>query len=381
LVGFNEHYFKVGENIYLYKQLVLKKIIHIISDLRRGGRERQLATIAANTDFEKYPTRIICFNSSKESYIDEYSLNDHIIKLKSKNFLLRLQELNSLFKENKPDIVFTWGNSESVYTLILKPLHKFTFLNGSIRHGIRSRQFSHYFRTVVLHLSQNVVANSYAGLKANNLKRGFVLYNGIDEKFSVPLTDRITKRRELVNISSEKSVFISVANLVPYKDYVTVFTALKKLKSGGGDFHYLILGDGPLRKNIENYIIDLGLEKNINIVGIKKNVHEYLKISDIFIHSSKGEGCSNAILEAMAAGLPIVATETGGTPEIVSRENGFLFEYGNSKELIDILAYCVQNPHECANMGRNSVKKVQEKFTTEKMIQNYYKCIMAVHKK
>ena len=355
-------------------------VIHIISSLSRGGRERQIATIVANTDFEKYPTRIIYFNSSKDSYIDEYDLHNHVVKLKTKHFILRLRELNSLLREYKPDIVYTWGNPESLYVLIIKPFHKFIFLNGSIRHGIRSRVLSHYFRTAVLHLSQHVVANSYAGLKANKLKRGFVLYNGIDDKFLDPLTDRTAKRLELVNISNEKLLFVSVANFVPYKDYITVLIALKNLKSHGVDFHYLILGDGPSRKTIENYIIDFGLEENVSIIGIVENVHEYLKISDIFIHSSKGEGCSNAILEATAAGLPIVATNTGGTPEIVSSESGFLFQYGNSNELIDVLTYCSQNLHKCANMGRYSNNKIRKEFTIKQMIENYYKCILTVQK-
>jgi glycosyltransferase involved in cell wall biosynthesis len=225
-----------------------------------------------------------------------------------------------------------------------------------------------------------MVANSYAGLKANNLKRGFILYNGIDEKFLGPLTDRAAKRHELVNISNEKLVFISVANFVPYKDYLTVLIALKKLKSDRVDFHYLILGDGPLRKTIEDYIIDFGLEKNVTIIGVVEDVHEYLKISDIFIHSSKGEGCSNAILEAMAAGLPIVVTDTGGTPEIIESTYGELFQYKDIENLYSKLEKVLFD-RDYRKMGENAKIAARKKYSVSTMVDNFYDIIEDILRK
>ena len=353
------------------------KIIHLISSLKRGGRERQLATIINNTDQNKYPSKIIYFNSAEIDYIDEYNLPDLVIKIQSKKFRSRLIELNSILKKEKPDIVYTWGNLESIFILLLHKLHTFKFINGSVRHGIRSRKFSHYFRTFVLHLSQNIVANSYAGLKANSLKRGNVLYNGIDNKFIHRLSydDKLKLRKPILDLDNNKLLFISVANLVPYKDYFSILTALKQLKVDGQIFYYLILGDGPLRNKIEEKIDEYNLMNEIRIFGNVPNVNEYLKISDIFIHSSKGEGCSNAILEAMAAGLPIVASNTGGTSEIVTAENGILFEYKNVIELKTALTKLIYDKQTTQKFGKRSHKIVREKFSIEQMSSNYIKII------
>jgi glycosyltransferase involved in cell wall biosynthesis len=354
------------------------KIYHIISSLPRGGRERQLATIVANTDFDEYPTGIIYFNSTPNSYIQEYGLQAHVIKVTSRNFAGRLFELHQLIKEYRPDVVYTWGNLEAVFALLLSLYHQFAFVNGAIRHGIRSRQFSHYFRTFVLHLSRHVVANSHAGLKVNNLKRGFVLYNGIDEKFLIPLADRSARRLELTRIPGNTIIFVSVANLLPYKDYHTVIKALERIKGQNSDFHYLILGDGLLRQELEDLIRKSNLVNHVTIVGNLENVHEYLKISDVFIHSSKGEGCSNAILEAMAAGLPIIATNTGGTPEIVSEANGFLFAYQSVLELANLLAYSLANPDARRKLGENSRSLVNQRFLINEMMTGYYNILRNV---
>lgn len=358
----------------------MPSIVHIISSLHRGGRERQAATIVANTDIDKYHTVIIYFNESADNYIDEYDLNHYVKKIVSDSLWGRLVELNRHLKEIDPDLVYTWGILESILVAILNPFFRFTFVNGSIRHGIRSRKFNHYFRTVLLHLSRNIVANSYAGLRANNLNRGFVLYNGIDEKFIASLEDRAARQRDIINISEEIPVFISVANLSPYKDYKTAIRAFKKIKNNDMAFHYLILGDGPLRKNTTDFIRECGLSEHVTIVGVVENVNEYLKIADVFIHSSKGEGCSNAILEAMAAGLPVVASKTGGTPEIVSRENGFLFEYQNTEELYDLLLYCMKNRDACRKMGTKSSSIIKERFSIDSMMNNYYQIINAILK-
>lgn len=354
------------------------KIIHLISSLSRGGRERQLANILANTDQTHFPTKIVYFNERESSYIDEYGLAKSSLNLYSNGKLARLIELHQFLKTEKPDVVYTWGNGESVTILLLKLFHKFKFINGSIRHGIRSKKFSHYFRTIILHISKHIVANSRAGLKANNLNRGEVLYNGVDRKFIEPLSSRKATRLELTGIPEDIPLLLSVANLVPYKDYYSVLEALKRLQKENYSFFYLILGDGPNRNQIQKYIKDYCLEDKIHILSNVENVSDYLKIGDIFIHSSKGEGCSNAILEAMAAGMPVIASNTGGISEIVNKENGLLFEYKNVCQLKENLVVLLSDKKRRIKLGLNSHRIVKKKFTIQNMMEDYYRLIKQV---
>lgn len=351
------------------------RILHIISSLNRGGRERQLANIAAFSNISTFQTKIVYFNKWENSYIEEYSLNDITIKVKSTGKICRLREIYNILKYENPDVVYTWGNAESISIMLLKPFCHYRFINGSLRHGVRLNRFSHYFRTIILHLSKYIVANSKAGLQANNLKKGIVLYNGIDKKFLEPVIRKEEKRKYLTDISLQIPLIISVANLVPYKDYFSVINALRRLKDENYNFYYLILGNGSMKKEIEKSIHNYDLTKHIRIVGSVDNVEDYLKVSDIFIHSSKGEGCSNAILEAMAAGLPVLASNTGGTPEIITSENGLLFEYKNDIQLAELIKYLLNNKDRSIQMGKKSRELILERFTMDKMMKNYYDII------
>ena len=160
--------------------------------------------------------------------------------------------------------------------------------------------------------------------------------------------------------------------------YSSKTTILELIKNKGANFYYLILGDGPQRKNLEDFIKKSGLEDNVTIVGNVENVHEYLKISDVFIHSSKGEGCSNAILEAMAAGLPIIASNTGGTSEILSDKNGFLFNYQDVEGLYKLIKDSILNIYSLKKMGYSSKQIMEEKFTVKCMMTKYYNIIKKI---
>ena len=147
-------------------------IIHLISSMARGGRERQLANIVQNTDMKIYNTKIVYFNKSNNSYLDEYSLNSLALQIEAKGKIGRIIELSKNHESERPDIVYSWGNGDSIVILFLSLFHNFCHINGSIRHGIRSLRFSHYIRTLILHLSEYVVSNSQSGLNVNGLKGG-----------------------------------------------------------------------------------------------------------------------------------------------------------------------------------------------------------------
>jgi glycosyltransferase involved in cell wall biosynthesis len=326
-------------------------------------------------------TKIVCINRVTGSYIREYGLYDNILFLSSKTFLKRYLEIKKIIVENKINIIWTWGGLEATFGLLLSmntPVHH---INGSIRHGIVRINTNHCWRKIVLHLSRHIIANSYSGLRANRLTRGFLLYNGLDEKFFQP----VIKENYLQDnpdikqmINKEGLVFISVANLVPYKDYFTVLHALGDLKKAGYIFTYLVVGQGPNRNHIEADIIRNGLNGDVYLLGQRSDVKELLSISDLFIHSSLGEGCSNAILEAMAVGLPVIATSTGGSPEIIDESYGRLFEYQNWEQLKSHLNWFLNNPERREEMGFSAKETARNRFSVERMMVEYKQIIFQI---
>lgn len=344
--------------------------------MRRGGRERQLAIIT------KYSTgidnRIVYYNECSEGYIEQYGLQNVCHHCQEKGYWKRIGATLKLSKELGADVIVSWGNMESTIAMIVSYLTGLPFINFSVRHGIRSKRFSHYLRTVVLHLSKNVIANSYAGLRANNLLRGYVLYNGIEEYPRQPSESAgSVDLRAGYGINDDEIVIVSVANLVPYKDYFTVFSVLKAIQDEGYSFRYIVIGEGVLRSEYESYLKENNLQNYVLLLGRVTNPHRILQIADIFIHSSKGEGCSNAILEAMSMGLPVIASDTGGTSEIVG-DNAILFPYKDKQALKEAMVKLIDDESLRQEMGQKSKSLFKDRFSLDRMLNEYHDIIAKV---
>lgn len=353
------------------------KVLHLISSFKRGGRERQLCNIVKFSSGIDIENLVVYFNDIDNSYIEEYNFKDIVIKIEGKSFVKRLKGLKHTIDRLNPDLIYSWGNFESIFIFMLKLFNNFIFINGSIRHGIPPNKISHYLRKALLHMSRYIIANSKAGLKANNLKKGFVLYNGIDDDF---LSSKLKNKTRLIDNKNSTLNLISVANLVPYKDYLTVFKALYEMKNESFRFNYKILGDGPMKKELQDKILEYDLSDDIKILGNVTNVKEHLGKSDLLIHSSKGEGCSNAILEAMACGLPILASNTGGTNEILNKTYGWLFKYKDKLDLKENLYRVFSNKDKLIDMGFISRNEALKTFNMQKMIENYNNIILEIYK-
>lgn len=349
------------------------KVLFTTNSLRRGGKERQLTLLFSSLSNEKFDKHILCKRVTQNNYLEEYNIDPNLVTVdwKIKGFYRTLKYI-------KPDVVWGWDMISVFYLIILAPFFKYKIVNGSIRHGVRSQKLTHYLRSIIAWISPWVVANSEAGLRANNMKRSpkrIVLYNGIQEKKEeINESEKIKKLQALFpDYSPEREiVFISIGNLVPYKDYETVLSAMYDIKNEI-KFRYIILGEGPMRSTIKNQIVHYGLNKQVYLAGRVVDVHNYIEIADVMIHSSKGEGVSNAILEAMFAGLPIIATNVGGVPETVWHGSAYLFAYRDKKRLKKHLLAASKLLRFDASSGE--YKAHLRKFRKESMIENFEKII------
>ena len=129
------------------------------------------------------------------------------------------------------------------------------------------------------------------------------------------------------------------------KDFPTLIKGFNQLKDGFPLVKLVIVGDGPVRSKLSRLGKELGLDSSLIWLGERNDISELLRCFDIFVQTSIFEGMSNTILEAMASGLPIVATATGGNPEVVSNgENGVLVPVGGVKELSMALQKYLSDP-------------------------------------
>jgi glycosyltransferase involved in cell wall biosynthesis len=357
------------------------KILFTTDSIQRGGKERQLFLLAKSLIDDGHHVDVLSLKYQRPNFIAEYGFPDEQLLISKENSKLSTYRfIRKIYGENEYDIVFAWDLQTALAGLLSHRRFRFIFINGCIQHGIRLFKLSFLFRSLVCMLSPYVVANSLAGLKANNLKPGprrFVLYNGIENKFRQVL-DRESMRKarwELIPGYRDRpgKIFISVANMVPFKDYATVFKAMKGLKKCY-PFYYLILGNGPYRKETEKQIAESELSGNVMLLGQRQDVGDYLCLSDYFIHSSRGEGISNAIVEAMVAGLPVVATRVGGVPETVFPGSSALFEYQDERQLLAILR-TIDGRFAGFDVKDEDYIKHLDKFSKERMVAQFYQIV------
>lgn len=169
---------------------------------------------------------------------------------------------------------------------------------------------------------------------------------------------------------------VSTGSLIWIKGYEYALISIKKLIDQNIDCEYHIIGEGPERQRILYTIQDLGIEKCVFMHGnfCPERVRDQLQTSDVFLLSSLSEGISNAALEAMACGLPVIATNTGGIKEIIDNgENGFLFDPEDTIDLTNIIIELSNDNNLYKNIVKKGKEKIEKNFTLSIEINNWYR--------
>lgn len=162
----------------------------------------------------------------------------------------------------------------------------------------------------------------------------------------------------------------NIAALDPVKDQLMLLEAMPKVLAAVPDLRLLIAGEGPQRAALEQRIRSLGLESTVTLLGFRSDVPRLLKALDIFVLTSKMEGIGGAVLEAMACGVPAVATAAGGVPEVVQDgKTGTLVPVGDSKALADGLIRVLQDRPHAARMAENAQAFVRANHNVERMVE------------
>ena len=166
--------------------------------------------------------------------------------------------------------------------------------------------------------------------------------------------------------------FISVGRMVWEKDYPTLVEALRIAKQSESDLELWIAGDGVERGKVEAKIRESGMEHSITLLGMKKNAGFYLRQSDVFVLSSVSEGLPVSLLEAMAAGLPIIVTDVGGMPGVVrTADCGVVVPKSDAHALASGMVDLARDESKRKRLGMNALKAYNAHFTVGRMAEQY----------
>ncbi|CAN2042477.1 L-malate glycosyltransferase [Candidatus Magnetomoraceae bacterium gMMP-15] len=290
-------------------------------------------------------------------------------------------EIQKLCKEMSIDIVHThgWGTF-FVGVLGAKMARVPIVINGE--HGTL------YYETFKRRLIQSILFNWVdlnltvsIDLKLDILKRFWVtnskfytILNGVDtNKFRPNEEVRQEKRNEL-GIDQDTYIVGTVGRLAPIKDYPTLLRAFAILKEREKErkIKLIIVGEGEERSKLESLAKKLKIEAELLMLGYRKDIPELLNTMDIFVLTSEKEGLSNTILEAMACGKPVLATNVGGNPELVQHElTGILFPFRDYMKLAEYFTLFYKKDSLLKYYSRNAMLTAQQKFSLREMVKKY----------
>ena len=199
-----------------------------------------------------------------------------------------------------------------------------------------------------------------------------VIYNSVDTDYYSGKNAERQKIRPDLGIKESDFLIGSVGRLAEVKNFSCLIDAMKTVSEKCPDAKLIIIGDGPLYNDLNQQIKGLGLENTVKLLGQRNDVPDLLCAMDIYVLPSLFEGISISILEAMAAGLPVIATSVGGNPEIVlDNETGYLVKSNDPHDLAQKIIQSINNKNKLALFSKAAVRRVHKVFHNDVMVAAY----------
>lgn len=354
----------------------MKKVVICIPSLDAGGAERFVVDLVSRVNKEKYEVFVAVTRNMTDSFLKKVLIerNIEIVDLSAKNYFQMTMKQLAFLKEKKPDVIHA-NIGSMLHMMVACKLYKvptrlytvhneakLLFGSNRIKKGIYKLAFS-FFKFVPIAICPTVkeTIEKEFGISSKKIP---IVKNGVDiEKF-------IPCKEENAN---ERIKIITVGTLYWIKNQELAIKAVCNLHKKGLNVSLEIVGDGADKEKLHRLIVDNKAESYITLHGKKKNVEDYLKKADVYISTSKTEGLPLSILEAMACGLPIVATEVGGVVDIVQNfVNGYLICAENIAGIEDALENLVLSKEKRREYGNES-RRIAKEWSLDVCVREYEK--------
>ena len=353
-------------------------VLYINYSMEMGGIETLIIELAKNIKQRAARPEVLVFHGGGilEDSLEQNGIKVHIIDKKEGFDVSIVPKLLRIIKECSIRIIHTNNYGAWIYGLIAAKIYKkvcHVHTEHSNITGLKRKSIEN----ILGRMTDEVVAVSHQVktelLRNWNKKKSInVIHNGVDvAKFAPNQIKRKQVRREY-GINDDTFFIGIVARLVLVKDHKTLFKAIKLLSSKYPNTHLFVIGDGDLRGELETERAHMGLTGIISFLGEIQDVHEILQALDVFVLSSLNEGLSVTLLEAMSVGLPIVATNVGGNPEVVEEGvSGFLVPSRNPELLANAIEKLLVNKALREKMSINARKRAVHHFSLKSMLDSY----------
>jgi len=348
------------------------KISLIIPTLNQGGAERVMSELGNQFHEMGHQVSFVLLVNGEDFYNIHPAIEIHRLGFSNSGRLNKIfneaklfLSLRKLLKKESPDTVLSFGDKFNVFTILAsRNLNLKVFVSDRSNPNKIIPRLTGFLRKKTYPYATGIIAQTSLAkqvlLKKTNHQNIKVIPNPLK---SILIEKKVVKEK----------IILSIGRLVPEKGQIFLIRALSKLDNQ--DWKVVILGDGLLKNDLEYEAKNLGVESRLVMPGAVKNVDEWLARASIFVLPSISEGFPNSLVEAMAAGLPVVSFDCNAGPRdiINNNQNGFLIPLKAVEPLAEKIDELIRNPSLREELGRNAkeVNRAFEKRTIASLYLNF----------
>lgn len=330
------------------------KIIYLTASLGSGGAERVVSLLANKMIERGHQVEIICLKFNDVYYQTDSRVKVTLAMQQTKNRLTELFWLRKYIRNQKPDVVIPFTEGVYCFTILSLlgtgiPIIASERLDPAAMSPIRK-----LLKRLLLPFADWLVVQTQSikeYFPKSIQKKTSIIYNPVNEE---SLSPALPSREGRLNR------IISVGRLYPQKNQAMMIRAFAKVAVEFPDWQLVIYGEGPLRAELESLVSSFKLQGRVLLPGRTENVIEELRKSKIFCLSSDYEGMSNAMIEAICVGLPIVTTDVSGVKELIGDAvNGFVVGIGEIDSFSERIRDLLRDEQKRKMFGRRNVSKAE----------------------
>lgn len=348
-------------------------VLNLIGSLRIGGAEQQVVSLAPLFDRERFRI-IVCAmqpGGGLRDRLDQAGVEYACLNYRIRSCIPAMLRFISLLRREKVDILHTHMYSASKFGRIAGVLAGVPVMIATDHGHDPWKRWWHvaFDRVLLRHTDLRIgvsqdVADAIRACENPSPEKLAMIPNGVDpERFKSDEAERNVVRAGL-GIADDEVLVGAVGRLVEPKALHILIEAVSQLAQTMSQVRLVLVGDGPLRSELEKQAADLGVSDRVLFAGMRMDIPAVLSAIDVYVMSSKSEGLPVSLLEAMSAEKPVVATRVGGIPEVVTdRREALLVQPNDPSALADAINEVISNPELAAQLGRRARERVSSAYS------------------
>ena len=359
-------------------------VAFIAASLQTGGAERQWVELIRGMDPKQFNVIVICLYElgTIGKQMQASGVKCYTGLMKSRLSFGGVGRLAKVLKDESIDVVFLWNQPVTMlYSIpaarlagrdkIVAAIHNTGYTEGKHRIDFVNRLLMPFVKKVV---ALGVPHKEYVIQKEHVAPdRVVIIYNGVEIANYEITIDKKKKKAEL-GIPADAKVVGIVARLHKAKRHDVFLKAAKRILAEYPDVYFVIVGEGEEKQTVQDLILELGLSRNVKMLGLRRDIAEIVHTLDAAVLSSDPlvETLPMSIIEAMASSVPVVSTNVGSLSDLViDGDNGFLVGQGDFEGLSKAILKILKDDALAARMGRRGHEIALEKFSREGMVKGY----------